>query len=151
MIATDRIRNSVIRLTQADGNVIVEPEDEDRFVLSAQQAVKACQDSHRRDEAVYAFKREFLEPLIDWCRQHKDKVQACYIPIPKGFIQVFMIGASPKYDFALGKELSELELRLADAGWSVSVLQIPASPEEILLAYFKMEGTIEVYATADWN
>jgi hypothetical protein len=146
MIATERVRSPIIRLTQAAGNVVVEPEDEDRFVVSAQQAMKACQDSHRQELAVYAFKKEFLEPLIDWCRRHKNQVQACYIPIPKGFIQVFVIGSSPKYDFDLGKELSELELRFADAGWSVSFLQIPASPEEILLGYFKMEGAIEVYA-----
>jgi hypothetical protein len=57
-----------------------------------------------------------------------------------------MIGSSPKYDFSLGMEIRDLELKLADAGWSLNILQIPASPEETLLGYFKMEGALEVYA-----
>lgn len=141
-----RASDRIIRLSHADGNVIVEPEDEDRFVMTAQSAVKACPDSQRWEEAIRTFKREFLQPLIDWCARHGDRVQSCYIPVPVGHIQVFLVGTSPKYDFDLGRELAALELQLADRGWRVNVLQLPASAAEELQTYFNTEGAIEVYA-----
>jgi hypothetical protein len=146
VVTTERTRGQIIRLSHADGQVIVEPEDEDRFVLTAQTAVKACQDSIRREEAIRTFKGKFLHPLIEWCARHSDRVRACYIPVPVGHIQVFVIGTSPKYDFDLGRELGRLELDLFDTGWRVNVLQLPTAAAEDLQTYFNTEGAIEVYA-----
>jgi hypothetical protein len=135
-----------IRLSHDGGNVVVEPQDEDRFVITAQSAVKACQDSQYIKQAIQRFKREFLQPVYEWCRAHAGAVGACYVPVPMAYTQVFVVGTSPKYDFRLGDELAALELKLADAGWRVQVLQIPASDEEDLRTYFNTEGAIEVYA-----
>ena len=98
------------------------------------------------EEAIRTFKQDFLQPLMDWCGSHSSRVQACYIPTPVGHIQVFVVGATGRYDFDLGEELADLELRLADAHWRVNVLQIPASSTEDLQTYFNTEGAIEVYA-----
>lgn len=147
MTLAEHAKGSIIRLSHVHGNVIVEPEDEDRFVMTAQSAVQACQDRQRRDEAIRTFKGEFLHPLFEWCRQHADQVHACYVPVPSsGCLQVFMVGSAPKYDFALGRVLAALELKLFDAGWRVNVLQLPTSAGEDLQTYFSTEGAIEVYA-----
>ena len=146
MTLAEHTKGSIIRLSHAHGNVIVEPEDEDRFVMTAQSAVQACQDRQRREEAIRTFKGEFLHPLFTWCREHADQVYACYVPVPSGCLQVFMVGTAPKYDFALGRALAALELKLSDAGWRVNVLQLPASAAEDLQTYFTTEGAIEVYA-----
>lgn len=146
MAISNRAKGQIIRLGHADGHVIVEPADEDRFVLTAQSAVKACQDRQQHEEAIRVFKAEFLQPLIEWCVGHSDRVQGCYLPTPVGHIQVFMVGSSPAYDFDLGRELAALELQLADAGWHVNVLQLPAGAAEDIQTYFHTEGAIEVYA-----
>lgn len=147
MTTAERIRGQTIRLSHHLGKqVVVEPQDEDRFVMTAQSAVKACQDHRRQEEAIRFFKEQFLVPLIQWCLGHQDKVRACYMPFPQGGIQVFILTKSRRYDFAFGKEIADLELSLADVGWRVSVLQIPASDTEDLQTFFKVEGAIEVYA-----
>jgi hypothetical protein len=143
---TDRTKGQIIRISHTDGKVVVEPEDEDRFVMTAQSAVQACQESHHREEAIRTFKEEFLNPLYEWCLGHSGKVKACYIAVPVSYIQVFVVGTSQRYDFGLSRELSALELKLADAGWRVSVLQLPAASAEDLQTYFSPEGAIEVYA-----
>jgi hypothetical protein len=139
-------RAQLIRLTSDGGNVVVTPDDEDRFVLTAQNAVKACQEHHRSSEAIKQFKSEFVRPLMEWCERNAARVHSCYIPVPVGFVQVFVVGASTKYEFGLGKDLANLELALADAGWRVSVLQIPFCDDEELKTYFDPEGALLVYA-----
>jgi hypothetical protein len=136
----------VIRLSSKGGNVVVTPDDEDRFTLTAQNAVKACQDHYRSSEAIKQFKSEFLRPLMEWCEHNAARIHSCFVPVPVGYVQVFVIGASPKYDFELGTELAKLEVSLADAGWRVNVLQIPYSDDEELKTYFDPEGALLVYA-----
>ncbi len=148
MTTKSRTEGQIIRLTHRGRQVIVEPDDEDRFVMTAQNAVKACQDSKQRQEAIRTFKEGFLVPLLDWCRKFLDKVQACYVAAPTTFLQVFVIGKSQKYDFDLSEELSALELKLADT-WRVSVLQLPATAPDDLQSFFNTEGAIEVYAELD--
>ena len=147
MTTADKSRAQIIRLSYTDsGRVLVTPDDEDRFVLTAQNAVKACQDQRRSEEAIKRFKSDLIVPLVDWCKRHVDRVHACYIPVPAGFVQVFIVGASSKYDFALGEQVAALELSLFDAGWRVNVLQIPRAEDEDLQTYFNVEGAIQVYA-----
>jgi hypothetical protein len=139
-------RTQLIRLSHAGGKVLVEPEDEDRFVLTAQAAVKACQDQQRQMEAIRTFKVHFLEPLLRWCVARADRVRACYLPAPRGPLQVFVVTSSPKFDFGLAAEVAALELELADLGWRVSVVQIPDTPEDALRTFFDPEGAIEIHA-----
>ncbi len=147
MAITERIKSQAIQLSYSDsGNVTVTPENEDRFVLTAQNAVRACQEHHLNNEAIKRFKTGFLRPLHEWCLKHASSITACFIAAPTDHLQVFVIGATPKYDFALGKEVSALERQLYDAGWKLSVLQIPDSDEEELQTYFDIEGALQVYA-----
>jgi hypothetical protein len=139
-------RAQVIVLTNNGGNVIVTPDDEDRFVLTAQSAVKACQDHVQQNESIKKFKSEFIRPLMDWCESNAGRIHSTYIPIPIGYVQVFVVGNSERFDFALGEDLANLELQLADAGWRVSILQIPLSSEEELKTYFDPDGALLIYA-----
>jgi hypothetical protein len=147
MTTTERPKGQVIRLSHKDGGqVCVEPADEDRFVMAAQNAVEACKDHAGRAKAIQIFKQEFVQPLIEWTLEHRAQIKACYIPMPMGSIQVFVVGTSPKYDFSFGDELAKLELQFADAGWHLSILQLPAAAEEDLQTFFDTEGALEIYA-----
>jgi hypothetical protein len=135
-----------IRLSYSNGQVTVTPEDQDIFFISAERAAEACVEAVRLEERVARFKRAFLLPLHEWCVGHADRVSACYVPQPTGHVQVFVITASPRFDFELAEELAALELRLAKAGWRVGVLQLPHAEEASLAAFFNLEGALEVYA-----
>lgn len=147
MPTTGNSQGEIILLNYSDsGMIVVTPEDEDRFVLTAQNAVKACHDRYREEEAIKSFKNKFLVPLSEWCRANAERIRACYVPVPVGHIQVFVIGKGKEFDFELGKDISQLELRLFDAGWRVNVLQIPHSDQEELQTYFNIAGAIQVHA-----
>jgi hypothetical protein len=144
---TTAVKRDVILLNYSAGHVTVEPQDEDRFVISAQKAVEACQQRHRHEQTIQTFKKKFLQPLRDWCESHASKVRACYVPPPDaGYLEVYVLGETEKFDFDLGRELAKLELQLADTGWRVNVTQIPDCPGESLRTHFNPDGAIEVYA-----
>ncbi|VTT98945.1 Marine sediment metagenome DNA, contig: S01H1_S18100 OS=marine sediment metagenome GN=S01H1_50976 PE=4 SV=1 [Gemmataceae bacterium] len=146
MIAANKPDVILLNYSSA-GDVTVEPQDEDRFVISAQKAVEACQQHQRGEHAIKAFKQKFLKPLRSWCESHASKVRACYVPPPAGgFLEVYVLGRTRKYDFDLGREVSKFELKLSDGGWRVSVMQIPECPDESLRTHFNPDGAIEVYA-----
>ena len=147
MPTTENSKNQTIQLNYSDtGHVTVTPDDEDRFVLTAQNAVKACQKHFRATEAIKRFKSDFIGPLRQWCTANAARVAACYVPAPTDHLQVFVIGATPAYDFALGQEVSALERELYHAGWKLSVLQIPQSSDEELSTYFDLDGALQVHA-----
>lgn len=141
-----RIRRQPIRLSYRDGQVMVTPEDQDIFFISAERATEACQDAVRREERVARFKREFLLPLHQWCVAHADRVSVCYLPLPAGHVQVLIVTNSPRFDFELAEEIAALERSLAGAGWRVGLSQLPNANADSLSTFFKPEGALEVYA-----
>lgn len=135
-----------IQLKYSGGRVVVETDDEDRFVMSAIKAVEACVSAHRQDEAIRVFKTTFLGPLHAWCISQASRVQACYvIPVDK-HIDVFVVGLEERYDFDLGREISNLESQFYDSGWRVSVQQIPHGEAEERETFYNSGEVLEVYA-----
>ncbi len=137
-------RREPIRLSYGAGQVMVTPEDQDVFFISAEKATEACREAVRVEERVARFKRGFLLPLHDWCVVNAERLSACYVPRPAGHVQVFVVTSSPRFDFELAEEVAALEMRLAKAGWRVGVSQLPRADE--LSTFFNLEGALEVYA-----
>ena len=135
-----------IPLSFADGEVMVTPRDRDIFFISAEKATEACRDAVKTAERVSHFASEMLVPLHNWCVARADRVRACYIPVPKGQVQVFVVTGSRQYDFGLGEEVAALELKLARAGWRVGVSQLPDADPDSLETFFDPDGALEVYA-----
>jgi len=146
MVDAKVARRQTAKLSFADGEVMVTPQDRDIFFISAQRATEACRDAVQSDQTFKRFESEVLLPLHEWCESHADSVSACYLPVPSGSIKVFVITSNPRYDFELGEGLAALELNLAQAGWRVSVTQIPAAEGDSLGTFFSPEGALEVYA-----
>ena len=125
---------------------MVAPQDRDIFFISARRAINASRDAVRTDESIKRFESEFLLPLHGWCEAHRDRVSACYLPLPTGSIRVFVLSNRGEYDFELGKAVAALELNLARAGWRVSISLIPSADDDTLGTFFTPENTLEVYA-----
>jgi hypothetical protein len=85
-------------------------------------------------------------PLHTWCVQHADRVASCYVPLPAGHVQVFVVTNRPRFNFGLAEEVAALELQLAKGGWRVGVSQLPNVNEDGLSTFFKPEGALEIYA-----
>ena len=146
MVATATRREAAILLKYDDGAVMVETRDEDRFVISARKAVEACLDLQRQDEVIRSFKEQFIRPLHDWCEKHAGRLSACYTVPADKHIEVFVVGATDRYDFDLGREIAALEATLFDSGWRVTATQLPSSDLSEQEIHFTLGEAIEVYA-----
>jgi hypothetical protein len=145
MAATQASRKPV-RLGYRDGQVMVTPEDQDIFFISAEKATEACRDAVKDEERIAAFKSKFLLPLHAWCLKHSALVAACYLPLPAGHLQAYIVTAATHFDFALAEDIAQLERELASAGWRVGVSQLPSADERSLATFFSPDGALEVYA-----
>jgi hypothetical protein len=139
-------RKEPVRLSYRDGQIMVTPEDQDIFFISAENAANACRNAVKDEERIAGFKAKFLLPLHAWCVAHADRVAACYIPQPTRYIQAFIITTSHRFDFSLAEEIAALERELAADGWRVGVVQLPAAHDRSLATFFNPEGALEVYA-----
>lgn len=141
-------RREPVRLNFQDGQVIVTPEDQDIFFISAEKATEACKDLIRNEERVKRFTDGVILPLQQWSKTHKDQIHACYLAFPESAVLlVYMIGSSEQYDFALTEELSKLASDFEERGWSVQAAQIPRCPDEDLPAFFNPQSALLVYGS----
>lgn len=145
-MATTATRKAPVRLSYRDGQILVTPEDQDIFFISAEKATEACREAVKTEERIATFKDRFLSPLHEWCVRHADRIAACYLPLPAGHLQVFLVTLSPRFDFDLAEDMAALERQLAHAGWWVGVTQLPAAEDRSLATFFNPEGALEVYA-----
>jgi hypothetical protein len=142
------VDGGLIKLTYWDDDRILveDPKCEDRFVMTAQDMIKACQRHSEDKRTIQFFKEEVLRPLFDWSKSHP-QVAGCYIPEKLRWAQVFVVTESEQYDFGLGAEISKLELQFFDAhGLNVQITQLPRTDEDCVRTFFNTDGAIEVYA-----
>ena len=127
------------------GDVLITPEDEDRFVREAKWAVSACQSALAVEHFFKEFKQKFLFEIHKWCEQHRDKVQSAFVvPLPNHF-QVFVVAKSDRYDFQLSDPLSDFEMEMYKNDWPCEMLQIPDGTYETLETFFDAKNSIQVY------
>jgi hypothetical protein len=90
--------------------------------------------------------KELLGRLHQWCNEQRDRVQACYLPLPISgqCIKVFVVARGNRFDFALSDSIAALELELDDAGWPCDILQIATGAPEELQAFFDPTESIQV-------
>src|SRR4051794_32851604 len=98
--------------------------------MAARQAVRVLHREKVMDEAVSRFQRDYLPRLYRWCQEHKHMVQACYLGLPTAYgLNVFVVGATPKFNFELSSQISALSLALEEDGWSSNIVQIAGGDE----------------------
>lgn len=140
-------RRGPVQLRFDDSGVTVTPEDQDRFFLTAKQAIKACRESKSQELMIQRFKDEFLAKIHDWCNRHSDMIGECYVASsPYGAVMsVFVIGSTGHYDFSLSDPISDLEISLVDNGWTADVVQLPDGDVSRRMSFFDEEKAIQVY------
>lgn len=140
------IANRSMVLESGAGHVFVTADDADRFYAFAQEAVKASQLQQSPPQILRIFQDEILAPLREWCERRTGRVKACYVPVPRGHLEAYVIGSSQQYDFKLGHESAELSLEFLDRGIHILVMPIPNSADEATFCHFDPEGAFLVYA-----
>jgi hypothetical protein len=142
-----RTKNGPIQLDFAGGKVVVTPEDRDKFVLTAQQAVEGCAIVSRQERLADLFEEQYLRPIHAWCLKHSSQVASCFLGRAHGpSLQLFVIPATGGYDFALNEPLAKLERELQVSNWPTDALQIPHGDLDELRAFFDPQHSLLIYA-----
>src|SRR5437867_1435727 len=97
-------RKGPVHLRYDGGQVFVTPHDYDHFLIAARKAVETLRRTCAVDEWVRRFFNEYVPVGLDWCLKRRDRVNACFVALPKGpALKTFLV-ASGSYDRELGKE-----------------------------------------------
>ena len=136
-----------LQLHWSGGQVLVTPEDEDRFVMASRQAISACQSAVLVDRMIGQFRSQFLGKLHQWCMGQQHCVRACYVPYPprSSAIKVFMLTKAKTFDFELSDAISDLEVELDAEGWPTDILQIAGGSPEEIQSFFDPAQSIQVF------
>jgi len=121
--------------------------------MASREAVSACQTRMAIGHFQKSFTSEVLQRLAEWCREHKDRVSACYVPYPflGPYVKVFVVAKRGRFDFELNDWLADLESELDEtgAGWPTDILQIASGRREQLDTFFDPEQSIQVFDDGD--
>ena len=101
-----------IRLSfESKEQVVVIPENEDRFITTASAAAAACQQA----QDSRAFDEQFSTMLgfvHEWCVKRPEKVRACYVTVGDHGLNVIVCTHTGDYDFDFDDDVAELDLSL---------------------------------------
>jgi hypothetical protein len=146
MAATLSTNKGPIQLHYNAGQVVVTPEDQDRFVVASRLAVTACQSAAIADRAINELKKHFFGKLHEWCRANHKSVLACYAPFPSdNCLKVFVVAKSATFDFRLSDSIADLETEFYSDGWPCDILQISSGEDSDLQVFFDPEQSIKVF------
>jgi hypothetical protein len=106
--------------------VVVEPDDNDRFVTTSAEAARACQQAQATKEFQDEFKK-FLSYIHGWCIEQAKAIESGYVDIGDGGLRVNICMKSDDFDFEFDDKITELDIKLAQEFPSciAEVTQIP--------------------------
>ena len=141
--------NEAIRINWSDGDrpIFVTTRDEDRFIVTAQEAA----ESMRHHGKVAQFRRELLDIfqlLRKWCVSQKARVKACYFVFRTSGQVIFVVPVSSTCDFDLTDKLTSLDIEIASTFSLLrcDIMQIPGYSAETISTFVDHPSeTITIY------
>lgn len=134
-----------IQLVLEGPHVAVAQEDQKRFTKEALRAMSDCCNGLEAKNFWELFQDQFLATIHHWCRQHADRVTACYVPFPRDHLEVFVVSRAEAYDFSLSDDLAGLEMDLFERNWPSDINQVPRGSRSDLESFFDPTASIQVY------
>jgi len=139
---------NTIRIDAADdqGQVVLTPEDQDRFVLSCRDTVR-CASIGLGWNAISDEIDAIVRHVAEWAKSQHGVVEHCYVGIREGHLVVLVmpVGGSLRPDLA--STLTELDIAIAEKfqACPCDVLQIPGSSLDDLSTIAYPQGLAHVY------
>jgi hypothetical protein len=130
-------------VNQSD-KVQIETEDEDRFLVTVGEAIRACKafdkfaDFHRQIRRVVAI-------LSVWIENHKSQIAEAYLAVRDVGLLFLIVQNAKAFDQELEDSLTDLDVAIAqDAELNLiklSVLALPRASEESIHSFLNLAGT----------
>lgn len=111
--------------------VVVSPDDKDRFVTTEGDAAKACKRAENDNEFKDQF-LSFLSHLHDQCLELEEKVRACYVTVGDSSLNVLLCLHEEGYNFDFEDTVVELDVDFAKR-FPLCVFEILQIPNQTTL------------------
>jgi len=119
-----------LRISDAGRQVLVEPEDSDKFVLYVEEAIHACRIMKEYEELFHKQLQYLKNYLGKWACEHKDKVNKTFLTLHGGRMLFLVVTKNSTFDPELEDSLTDLDLNVArDPECSQINLDIQAVPQ----------------------
>jgi hypothetical protein len=97
---------------QSTEQLVVVPDDKDRFVMTMGEAARACQQAESNRDWSQQWD-EMLFQVHEWCKAHEESVLEGYVCVGDAAINIIVCVRSEDYDFGLEDSLAEFDLELS--------------------------------------
>lgn len=146
---TNISQKSAILLSAAepDRQVIVTPEDEDRFGLTCAQAIEACK-IHTNSKVWFEELTSLFQYIHDWAQKKTALVHACYATPHAGQVVIFVVPVADSFDVQLSDLLADLNLEICEKFQLIAaeILQIPGKDTAHLGTFLNSKVAKTLYA-----
>src|SRR5437660_1607842 len=104
----------IIQLVHADGaaQVLIETEQQDRFMLTLHAAIRACQAFSHMDEFTEQFKKLHVK-ISAWLAAQDQHVSKAYLTARDSAILLLLVQKSAAFDQELEDALTDLDIEIA--------------------------------------
>jgi hypothetical protein len=131
-----------------DGSVLVTPSEQDRFVVSIQQAISACSNA----ETTLKYFRQFTEVLVpklkEWLKARRPKVQRAFLTYRDGGLLLLVVRKQTPLDGEFTDELTKLDVEIANDPnldlIRLDVLALPNVPDESVKSFLSPDRQREL-------
>jgi hypothetical protein len=138
MTATQTGKALPIRLRAAEGSTraVVEPDDQDRFMMLVDQVIRACRLYQATAVQINEFEHKLVPQLQGWVSSHAKRLSAAHLTLRDTGL-LFVVSCVEAYDFELEDELTDLDVAIAEQhpDFVLDVLQTPKLDEGALAAF----------------
>ncbi len=135
-----------LRYIEKDRNVIVKPDDAERFTMTVEETIRACQLNKKVSEFNPIFNR-LLQRLALWIKKHAEKIDDAYITVRDACLFFVVVQKMKTYDRQFEDVLTELDLSIARdtlfADIRLNVLAIPKTSPEAILTFLNPTMTLK--------
>jgi len=131
--------------------IVVTPEDNDRFVTTVEHAIAACQMQQESEEFAKQFDR-LLRRLAGWIVEQQDKIKEAYLTVRDAGLLFLVVRKEKHYDRELTDSLTDLDIEIAQSSEfnlvRLSVLALPNASKDSVYSFI-LPGLSLVYRHAE--
>lgn len=126
--------------------VVVTPENKDRFVTTSKEAAHACKVAEDSKAWGGEFD-QFLMFVHEWCAQYAHEALKCFVGVSDEGLTVFVVTKGAEYNFGFDDAITALNLEIADKFPSISAnaIQVPNVAEDNLASFVSLPHAIQVH------
>lgn len=120
--------------------VVVETNEEDRFVLSLQDAIQACRSIEKANEYLSQLSGVFRR-LTTWLNERPEKIDRAYLSLSGDGLDFTIVQRSNRFDPEIDEPLVDLDISIAKSEEfnliTLDVMSLPYCDEDNVLSFVK--------------